>query len=493
MTSYALAVGPPPSTAIAELQAAVLRMADAPVPYDDALALAEADALLACEQQLKVLVMRRIADVDSRRLHELEGFRSVRSWLRDRRPDGDTTDATLGSALRDFGQLWDAVNSGECSLAAARKVVHVLRQCRRHVDVGDGLIDGYSSTQVIEAVLGNVVTLVSRYLFGLSDDDPRLASLRERTAAIAAAGGSELARLEAAFTLLASEVPLPALTGLLDELLVSVLPSLLERRAEEGRLRAGLELSRRADGQGWRLHGELDLECGERLFTALRSEAARDPRNPVDTDLWVHSRDVGVEPWDSGTEVLRPRDKRRRLHDALDRLLTRYLDASLGGVTGKVPVQLNVTIPESLMAGAGSLPARADSGALIPRALIRSWWCDSSVTAFVLSLGGKALRTVHGQRTLSGRERRALHLETGGRCAGLHCCPDLPSALSDLIPHHTKRWADHGRTCLDETFGLCKPTHTALHEGKIVRLRDGRYLSEDGVTDHPPDPKPPPF
>lgn len=497
MTAFALAAGPSP---IADLQAAVLVLSEAATPYDDALALAEAEAILACEQVLKVLAMRRIADVDARKLHERTGFRSVRSWLRDQRPDGDVSDATLGTALREFPLLSDAVDRGDCSLAASRKVVYVLRQCRRQVDTGDGLIDGFPSTEVLPAVIGNVVTLVSRYLYGLTDDDPRLASLLARTAAIRDGGGSELHRLEQAFTLLACEVPVPALTALLDELLVSLLPSVLERRAEAGQDKAGLELSRKHDGSGWRLQADLDLECGERLFTALRSEAARDPQNPADTGLWLQTREAGLQPWDDGSELLRPRDKRRRLHDALDRLLLRYLDAGLGGLSGKAPIQLNVVLPSPAasagLAGslaAGSLPARADSGALIPRALVRRWWCDSTVTAFVMSLGGKALRTVHGQRTLTRRERAALQIETGGLCAALGCCSDRPDPERILVPHHAQRWADHSRTSLDETFHLCKGTHHAIHAGKTVLLRDGRYLSEAGVSDHPPDPQPPPF
>jgi hypothetical protein len=478
MTTFALAVGSSPSPAVAVLQAAVLQLAEEPSPYDDELALAEADAILACEQQLKVLAMRRIADVDARRLHEKEGFQSVRSWLRDRRPDGDTTDATLGSSLREFPVLSNAVDTGECSLAASRKVVHVLRQCRR-------FIDGPCQGPGVTVVVRQVVTLVSRYLLGLEDDDPRLTSLVESCERILTSGAGEFAQLEAAFTLLACQVPLPALTGLLDELLVTLAPEVLERRAAEGQHDAGLDLSLRADGKGWRVQGDLDLECGERLFTALRSEAARDPRNPYDTELW--GKAVHLESLEDSPALVRPRDKRRRLHDALDRLLTRYLDAGLGGMTGKAPVQLSVLVPD------GPLPPRADSGALIPRAMVRRWWCDSSVTAFVLSLGGKALRTVHAQRTLTARERRALDIETGGRCAGLDCCSDLPPLLSDLIPHHTQRYADHGRTMLSETLGLCKASHRAVHDGKVVRLRDGRYLTEAGISDRPPEPKPPPF
>jgi hypothetical protein len=473
-------------TGLEMLQAGIALLSVSAVPSDPDEALAEASALLAAEQQLRVLAMRRIADVDARSLHEAEGHRSVQSWVRSQRPDGSTADAWLGSALRGFAVLSAAVEDGTVSMGAAGKVVRVLRQAGRHVDNGDGRIDGYPAHDVLQAVVGHVVTLVCRHLHGLDDSDPRLELLVKQTEAILDEGGSELFQFEAACTLLASEVPVSVLTPLLDELLVSLVPSLLEARAEASRELAGLELALRSDGLAWRLRGDLDLECGERLFVALRSEASRDPANPSDTALWVHNRDTGVEPWDD--VPLRPRDKRRRLHDALDRLLTRYLDAGLGGLTGKVPVQLNVLIPAG-----DSLPAHADSGALIPRAMVRRWWCDASVTAFVLGLGGKALRVVHGQRTLSRRERRALGIETGGSCAVLDCPHGPGDPLTDLVPHHVRMFSVDGRTSIDETLMLCPQDHRSIHDGRVLLLRDGRYVTEQGITDQLPPPTPPPF
>lgn len=483
-------------SAVEALVAAVRQLQTSPPSPNPEQALIEAAAVLRAEQQLKIHGVRRIADVEARGLHEIDGHRSVRTWLQQQRPDGDATDASLAMALREFSRLEESVAAGTCSLGAARKVVRVLRLARAHVDQGDGLIDGSDAMQVMAGVVGNVVTLACRYLHGLDDNDPRLAQLQADTEEILTAGGAELVQLEAAFTLLAEQVPLPALTSLLDELLMALLPSELERRAEQARERAGLVVTRKHDGSGWQLKGDLDLECGERLFTALRSEAARDPQNPIDTELWVQSRDGGMEPWETGAEQLKPRDKRRRLHDALDRLLGRYLAVGLGGVCDKVPVQVHVTIPgggptSSDVLPLGSLPARADSGQLIPRSLVRRWWCDSQVTAFVMSLGGKALRTIHSQRTLTARERRALHLESGGRCAGLGCCREGP--LLRLAPHHVTLYSASGRTSMDETLLFCDLTHGDLHRGKTILLKDGRYVSEHGISDKPPDPQPPPF
>lgn len=453
-----------------ELQRVVASLSDAPVPADPATALAEATVLLEAEQQLKVHALARIGDVDLRRLHEAEGFRSSRSWLRSVRPDGDTTDVWLSSALLEFRELDRAVRSGDCAMVSASKVVHVLHRARKHLDDGDDLIDGESAETVLPTVVRNVVTLVCRYVHGMPDDDAHLAGLVHAAELIIAEGGSELYQFERACTLLASEVAPRMLTSLLRELLVSLVPSLLEQEAAEARDRLGLDLVQRSNGT-WRLGGTLDSECGERLFVALRSEASRDPRNPLDTALWASALsldgDLGL-----------PRARRRRVHDALNLLLERYLAAGLGGLSGKVPVQVGVMLPAP---GPGALPPVADSGGLIPRSVVRRWWCDSTVTAFVMSLGGKALRVVHGQRTLSGRERRALRAETGGECAAYDCL-GRADPLGEVVPHHVRGWAANGRTSLDETLGFCRQDHRALHEGRTILLRDGRRVTEAGVV-----------
>ena len=488
---------PPVSPTVAAVQSAIQRLcATDPSGLPAAQALADSEAMLAVEQQLRVHGVRRIADVAARGLHELVGYRSARTWLRDQRPDGDTSDASLGQALRGFPVLTRSVTEGRCSLASAKKVVHALQRCGRHVDRLNGLIDGQPAADVIPAVVGHVVDLVAAHLLGVEDDDPRLLRLQQQVAAILVAGGTELTQLEAAFVLLAQELPTRHLSANLEELVLAVVPALLDKAAEHGRDTAGLRLTLKGDGSGWHLQGDLDLECGERLSVALGAEAACDPRNPADTQAWADARAAGTDGngWVDSANPLagldperRPRSKRRRLHDALNGLLERHLDTGLAGTAGKTPVQINVTLPEATVTGApGARPARGDSGALLPGSLVRRWWCDARVTAYVLSLGGKALRTVHAQRTLTGRERRALAIETGARCAGNGCCPDKPDPLVVLRPHHARRYADNGRTSLDETLPVCDTLHHDLHEGgKTVRLRDGRYLNEQGFTPTP--------
>ncbi|MGB8649686.1 MAG: hypothetical protein WCD35_03390 [Mycobacteriales bacterium] len=489
---------PAASDTVVAVQATVRRLADLdPAGLTAAQALADGEALLAVEQQLRVLNLRRIADVGARGLHELVGFRSAKAWLRTHRPDGDVADAALASQLRDFTEVRAAVDAGRVPLAGARKVVLALRKVAPHVDRPDGLIDGQPGDEVVTAVVRHVLALVCRSLQGLADDDPRWGVLVARAQRVLAAG-SQLQVLEAAFTWLAEELPARHLAAPLDELVMAVIPSSLEDRGERGHRRRGLSLTPLEDGTGWHLCGDLDLECGEQLWVALRAEAARDPRNPQDTAAWSEASAQDQDAWQVGAELagsVHPRNRRQRLHDALQRLLTRYLEHGLGGTAGKVPVQVHVTLTEQTVTGApGAPPPRADSGRLIPRAVVRRWWCDSSVSAFVLSLGGRALRAVHSQRTLSADERRGLAVEGGDRCAGDGCCSGLPDVLVQIRPHHVRGYAEDQVTCLDETLPVCDVLHRDLHEGhRTVRLRDGRYLNEHGFVDHPDLDGQPPF
>jgi hypothetical protein len=120
----------------------------------------------------------------------------------------------------------------------------------------------------------------------------------------------------------------------------------------------------------------------------------------------------------------------------------------------------------------------------LPRSTIRRWWCDGGITAFILRRGGKALRAVHAGRTLTAIERAVL-IEHGNRCAGIGCCnPKDPTVALRL--HHTRRHADDGVTSVEETVLACEVLHQDIHEGgKTVRLRDGRYLNEQGWVDCP--------
>ena len=479
---------PDPSPAVAALMLAADRVcAVDPRRLSPEQALVDGEALLEVGQQLRVHDVRRLGDVRQRELFALAGHRSTASWLREAQPDGDPSMVGLATKLTACPALMASVDAGDCSLGSAKKVAQALLRCRPHVDQPDGLIDGQPAEEVVTAVVGHVVELVAGCLLGFNEQDPRFLDLLAATERIASSPDGQLQRLEAAFTLLAEQVPQSLLGGCLEDLVLAVLPTALEERGQRGREKAGLSLQPTQDGSGWHLEGDLDLECGERLFAALAAEARRDDQNAVDTATATELRAEGLDPYEPGTAAAPqardwPRSKRKRLHDALNQLLARYLQSGLGGLTQKVPVQVNVTVQADVLAGSpGALPASGGSGARIPRSVLRRWWCDSRVTAYVLSRAGTALRVVHGSRTLSAIERRAALLEQRGRCAGSGCCHPGPDPTRDLRPHHVRRWVDDARTSLDETVLICDVLHRDLHEGgRTVRLRDGRYLNEQG-------------
>ena len=83
----------------------------------------------------------------------------------------------------------------------------------------------------------------------------------------------------------------------------------------------------------------------------------------------------------------------------------------------------------------------------------------------------------HTERTLKAHERRAKQAETGGRCqaAGCRCGQDRR-----LIPHHADPWRSSHTTSLRDTVLLCERDHALLHQGRTLRLKDGRLLNEHG-------------
>jgi hypothetical protein len=527
-----VAVGPLMAAAQAAI-AALTAIADQDlVALPGAVALAEAAALHELARQVRVLLLPRVADVDSRKLFTLAGFHGVSGWLRSVAPDAVHADRTLARRLTALPTLDQAVEDRRVSLRAAAEVAAVLRKVGLYLDRSDGLIDGQPSEPIIAAVVDNTVDLVCQALGGA--DDAFVTALSDRVTLIHLAGGSQATRVEAALVLLAEHLHGKALEDALEKQSFAVLPNLLEKQQQAAEDKRGLSLRPNPDGS-WQLEGRLTAECGERLFTGLAAEARRDPGNPVDTLARQHAReqallDEGLDPfvhgnaelprWDQDAlrdayalplqpleeqahdlaaaglglsaqeaqeaALLVPRSRSRRLHDALDRLLTRYLEAGLGGVHHKVPVQLTVTASSALIEQQpGALPARTASGRSLARSLLKRWWGDAHVTTLLLDRGWRPLGEAHSGRTLTASERRALAVQYDNRCAGADCCPGSPDPLVPLVPHHITRYTDGGRTELAESLPLCDRAHHDLHTGKkLLRLRDGRLIDEHGyITD----------
>ena len=471
-----------PSRPVDDLRAAVSRVVrEDPTQVPEAVALSDAQAVLTAIRDPRVHALDRLADVEARGLQT--EFRSTGDWLRAHQPDAEVGDVLLARKLQHFSFLKQRLAQGALPMVSAKRVARHLLKVRWHVDQDDGLIDGHPGDQVVAAVVGHVAGVASRILGGLPDGDPLLERLIARTSEILYDVPGDLPRLERAFTLLAEHVPPPLLNDALDTLVCALLPSQLEKRAEQGEERAHVMLERRPDGAGWHVEGDLDLECGELLYVALSAEARRDEANPLDTAAAEALRAAGLDPSSEDVgERPRPRRKARRLHDALKRLLQRYVDADLGGITDKQPVRVSVTVSaDQLDLTSGALPAVADSGARLPRRLLQRWWCSVATTAFVISRGWIPLGVQHTGRTLTATERRALDLRGGHRCAGLGCCAgrtDDPTVT--LEPHHIQAYASSGITSLPDSIWVCPTLHHDLHRDRTVTLRNGRKLRESG-------------
>jgi hypothetical protein len=438
-------------------------LAQVPTELPGAQALADTAELLRVIERLRGALLTRLGDVDTRRLHTLDGAGSISSWVAQQQTSTDRKDVALARRLAALPGLDQAVQAGALSIATAQRISRALGRLRPHVDRPDALIDGQPAKDAMDGVIVHgVLGLVCKAFGGLADDDPRLDALLADLVDIAGRPVTELARLEAAFVLLAQHVEPAQLPGALGQLTDALLPNELERRAEDAHRNRAFTIALNEAGSGWRVSaGELDLECGELLDTVLRTELAVDANNPADTAGYSQLRADG---WKSGEELPScggPRSLRQRRHDALRNGLRRYLDAGLAGMRDKLVPHLSVTVGAETLAGApGALPAVAASGARLPLSLVRSWVCDTAVTRFVLSLGGRVIETSHTERTLKAHERRAKHIETGGRCqgAGCTCRPG-----TRLIPHHIDPWAACGTTSLTDTALVCEQTHHDLH------------------------------
>ena len=476
----------PPSPEIAALERAVAAVAERdPRQLLPVQALADTKALLGLMQSLKLATMHRVADVEERKLHRIDGAPTTTSWLRQHESGLTSSDVTLARRLPTLPTVAGAVADRTLDTAAAQRIAAHLVKLRRWVDRPDGLIDGQPAVQVLAAVIcDGVRNEVCQAMGGLTDDDRRLRELIADLAEIESRPVSEIARLEAAFVLLAQHVEPGLLQGSLGMLVDALLPNELERRTKDAYDNRGFGAKPDFDGGGWHVtDGDLDCELGELLHEVLKAMMATDPENPVDTEAYRAARAEGWTDADgaaalAGQHAAAPRSRRQRQHDALKRALRLLLDSGVMGLRDKVPPQISVVVTDDGLSEApGGTPAVGGSGVRLPRWLVRKTWCDSAVTRLVVGLGRKVIETSHTERTLKPHERRAKRIETGGwcQCAG---CRSGPGSV--LIPHHPDAWARTGTTSFWDTVLLCEADHTRLHMGETIRLRDGRLLNEHG-------------
>ena len=457
--------------------------ADQPGPQ----ALLETSVLLAAIDKLKAIALTRIADIDKRGLHDLDGSPSTALWVAEQQTGMDRGDVALARRLDRFPELSQQVLDG-LPLDAAQRIGAALVKLRPHVDRPDGLIDGQPAEPVLHSVIRNgVLDLICEARGGMADDDPRLVGLVAELREIAGKPAAGMVRLESAFLVLARWVEPGQLRTSLERLLDALLPQQLEDDADRAVRDRELHLVRNYGSSGWTVSGQLDDECGELLHTVLTAAAATDEDNPADTAAWAAHRAGGADV-DDVLELdgcgSAPRSARQRRHDAFKLGLQRLLDSAALGSRGKVVPHISVTVSlDSLHGAPGALPAVGASGSTLPLSLVRRWMCDSAVSRFVLGLGRKVIEASHTERTLKPHERRAKLLETGGQCQGAGC---TRGPGHRLVPHHPTPYSVNPVTSLSDTVLLCEGTHQDIHVGgRTIRLKDGRFLGPDGWADGP--------
>jgi hypothetical protein len=477
---------PEPSGDVKALAWAARRLeATDPATLSPEQALVDLAALLRADEQLRVARLARLTDAHVRTLSRLDDEVSVQTWARRRFDDVPRDDIRTAELLKPYAHLRAQLKRRRVTVEAARLVGRALKTLRPHLDRPDGLIDGQPGAEVIPAVVGNIVSLIAGARLGLKDDDPLLVELRSNVEAITNSCDGQLGKCETAFSLMAEHIPLTYLKAALDEQVDALLPSELEQKSDKAQLGRNLRLDR-TDGGG-RVSIQASAELMEHVETVLAAEVRRDPDNPSDTRACrsLHGDIVEACDVESDGDVRHPRTRGQRLHDAMLLVLQRYLAAGLAGTHDKAPVAITVTVPvEKLEKRPGALPARAASGRRLPASLVSRWWCDASISALVLSQGLIPLGITHDMRTLAAIERKASKVQHRQGCSGLRCCtPHDP--LVTLVPHHVRSFAQGVKTSIEETIWVCPRLHDAIHRGKTVQLRNGRWLNEDGWTDAP--------
>jgi hypothetical protein len=108
-------------------------------------------------------------------------------------------------------------------------------------------------------------------------------------------------------------------------------------------------------------------------------------------------------------------------------------------------------------------------GPAIPSDLARRLTCDCQISFNDLNHG-------RAQRLVTARQRAALELRDGRRCAFPGC-----DRTHGLDAHHLTHWIHGGRTDLDNLALLCNAHHHLLHEGRFTtrRRRNGSLAFAD--------------
>lgn len=137
--------------------------APAPAEVPAAQALHETAVLLVQQDRMRAVTLSRVADVDTRRLHELDGSPSTSSWVAEQHTSMNRSQVGLARKLDRVPQVASRIAAGGLSVEDGVLVATAVDALRPYVDRPDGCIDGQPSGQVLDGVIVNgVCSLVGR-------------------------------------------------------------------------------------------------------------------------------------------------------------------------------------------------------------------------------------------------------------------------------------------------------------------------------------------
>jgi hypothetical protein len=168
-----------------------------------------------------------------------------------------------------------------------------------------------------------------------------------------------------------------------------------------------------------------------------------------------------AEPVTEGSAFIKPgplhdidtRHHGQRLHDALEELCDRLLQAGDTVPTGGVPATVIVTIDlDDLLNRCGY--GRSSDGTLIPTATVLQMANNADIIPAVLNSAGAVLDLGRSRRIASHTQTLALIARDGG-CS----FPGCDRAGQWCERHHIREWVDGGATDLDNLTLLCRYHH----------------------------------
>lgn len=234
---------------------------------------------------------------------------------------------------------------------------------------------------------------------------------------------------------------------LFDRLRAIVHPDDLDAAWIAGMAKADINLARLPDG--WHVTGFLPIDVGAKFHTLLRSLS------------------VPVVEGDTRTAA-------QRRVDGLDELLSRVLAEGLP-TDGTVRPQLHVLVdagtlkralaPHTPSAFEPAQPATLVGFGPIGPSLLAHLTCGASlVPVLVDRIGPRStvLDVGRAHRLATSRQRHAIWVSQGGRCARDHCTHGIDHV------HHVRSWSEGGATDLDNLVGLCHACHRHAHRHDVV-------------------------